>query len=149
MTEGEFAGLVEQLTGVRVLLASAANGAPESAWGDSFFYYDPESTEDQRLPFATIVTHDTPGWDEASHLDRPGAFRVNLAVGRDRVPDAGSDIDYSKIDVLLPHPQYAAQGWVSVVNPGALTDQLVIESVEVAHQRARSRHRPAGSGSSR
>ena len=44
-------------------LSRHTNGAPEIAWGDTFFIYDPErSFEPQhRFPFATIVTKDYPG----------------------------------------------------------------------------------------
>jgi erythromycin esterase-like protein len=55
------------LPGVEQLVASEENGAPEGAWGDRFFYVGP----DRRQPFATIVEHDVPGFDEASQLDRP------------------------------------------------------------------------------
>jgi hypothetical protein len=34
------------------------------------------------LPFATVVTQDYDGWDTASDLNRPGVFRLNIAVGR-------------------------------------------------------------------
>ena len=66
------------LPGVDQLVASEENGSPEGAWGDRFFYVGP----DRRQPFATIVEHDVPGFDEASQLDRPGVFRLNLDLGR-------------------------------------------------------------------
>jgi hypothetical protein len=72
------------LPGVVAVTASEANDAPEVAWGDSFFFYDPEGDEpaDQRLPFATIVTQDYDGFDMASNLNRHGIYRLNLAVGQ-------------------------------------------------------------------
>ena len=76
--------LLGSLDGARVLVGSAEAGTPEVAWGHTFVFYDPDGTGDQKMPFATIVIHDTPGWDEVSDLDRPGAFRVNLAVARHR-----------------------------------------------------------------
>ena len=69
------------------------------------------------MSFATIVTHDTPGWDEVSRLDRLGVFRLNLHVGRNHVPTVSDGIDYGCGGMVLPHPQYARQGWVSIVNP--------------------------------
>lgn len=140
VTETEIRQLLESLEGTRLLIASEENGAPESAWGDTFCFYDPEGTEDQKLPFATIVTRDTPGWDEASRLDPPGRFRVNIAVGRDLVPAVSDAVDYSQADVLLPHPQYGSQGWVSVVNPDLLDKQLET-LIREAHDRAADRHR--------
>jgi len=84
VTETEIISYVGGQSGVVTLTASEENSAPEAAWGDTFCYYDPEGNrpENQRLPFATIVTHDYAGWDTESHLDRQGIFRVNIAVGR-------------------------------------------------------------------
>lgn len=139
MTEDEVLVLLRGLPGVRLFTASADNDAPQVAWGDTFCYYDPEGTEDQKWPFATVVVHDTPGWDEASDLGRPGAFRVNLHVGRAHVPDAPKDIDYSQPDVVLPHPQYAAQGWVAIVSPA--NRELLLQLSSTAHERV-AKNRP-------
>ena len=55
--------------GVEVVRPTDGPGA-----GDTFFFYDPRRDLDptRRLPFATIVTKDYRGWDEASQLHRPG-----------------------------------------------------------------------------
>src|SRR5215470_18919263 len=86
MTEVEIIRSLAGLPGVVTVVASRENRAPEVAWGDSFFFYDPDNADPdrRRLPFATIVTKDYAGFDAASELDRPGVFRLNLAVGRDR-----------------------------------------------------------------
>lgn len=123
------------------MISSEEAGGPQSHWGDTFFFYDPDSSADQTMPFATIVTHDTEGWDEVSDLNRPGAFRVNLAVGRAHQPHVEGDIDYSAEDVVLPHPQYAAQGWIAIVNPGPATAGQLAELAGVAHERAVRRYR--------
>lgn len=140
MTEEEIRDLLGSLHGTRIVIGSAAVGTPESAWGDTFCFYDPDATADQKLPFATIVTRDTAGWDEVSDLDRAGAFRVNLAVGRQHKPDVEKPIDYRVADTVLPHPQYAAQGWVAVINPGTSTAERVRELISVAYGRAVDRH---------
>jgi hypothetical protein len=51
---------------------------------DSFFFYDPkgERQASRCMPFATMVTKDYDGFDTASDLNRPGIFRLNIAVGR-------------------------------------------------------------------
>ena len=83
MTAEEIIAFVASLPGVAAVTASEANGAPEAAWGDSFFFCDPEDdAASRRMPFATIVTQDCDGWDTASDLNRPGVFRLNIAVGR-------------------------------------------------------------------
>ena len=113
-----------------VVTATAESGAPEVAWGDSFIYYDPDDSEaNRKMPFATVVCSDYPGFDTESQLDREGVFRLNIAVGRaayerllDHPPSAHAerhaDYDYAGFDTLIPHPIYAEQGWVSIVNPG-------------------------------
>lgn len=141
MTEDDVREVLSALDGVRVVLGSESAGTPRSHWGDTFCFYDPDVTADQRMPFATIVTHDTLGWDEVSNLDRPGAFRVNLAVGRAHQPDVDGEIDYSEEDVVLPHPQYAAQGWIAIVNPSSARSDQIRELIRVAHGRAVDRHR--------
>ena len=72
--------------GVDVIVASKENGAPEVAWGDSFFIYDPDRNlpEPKRFPFATIVTQDYGDFDNASNLNRPGVFRLNVGSARRR-----------------------------------------------------------------
>src|SRR2546430_15128307 len=66
------------------------------------------------MPFATIVTQDYDGWDTASDLNRPGVFRLNIAVGRTAFekltgyPPGEHDaqavrFDYTALDRLLPH----------------------------------------------
>jgi hypothetical protein len=83
MTEDDIIEFVRGLPDVVATTASEANGAPEGAWGDSFFFYDPiGDAANQLFPFATLVTNDYPGFDEASELSHDGVFRLNIAIGR-------------------------------------------------------------------
>lgn len=106
--------------------------------GDTFLYYDPQRDLDpaHRLPFATIVTKDYGEYDNTSQLDRPGVFRLNIGVSRDTFRalvgyapgEAGTenaDIDYAALDTLMPHPVYAPQLWVCVLNPSSATFESV------------------------
>jgi hypothetical protein len=56
MDEAAIIDYVSGLSGVVTFTASEENDAPASAWGDTFFFYDPEGklAENQRLPFATV-----------------------------------------------------------------------------------------------
>ena len=146
MTPEDITTFVTALPGTVVVVADEAGGAPEVAWGDSFFFYDPDGDEpaDRRMPFATIVTKDYDGFDTASNLDRPGVFRLNIAVGRSAfgqlVGQAG-DVDHAAVDTLIPHPVYAPQAWVAVLNPGPATAELARTLLTDAHARAARRHR--------
>lgn len=142
MTEPEVRSLFERLEDVHVIVASTDLGHPEAAVGDTFCTYAPgDGTEPDKMAFATIVTKNTLGWDEASDLDRPGAFRVNLNVGREHVPALNDEVDHRERDRILPHPQYATQGWVSIIEPGPATDDELVRLLEMAHSRAAARHR--------
>jgi hypothetical protein len=143
--------------GVDVTVASPESGAPEIAWGDSFFFYDPDRTipDDRRFPFATIVTKDYGDFDRASDLNRPSVFRLNIDAGREmyralfgpqpsRPGDSGvvdTGHDFTVLDQLLPHPVYAPQSWVCILNPSAETFQTVVQPILAeAYERAVSRH---------
>ena len=155
MDEEELVRALTHLPGVVTLTAGPENGAPEVAWGDSFFYYDPDDSipADRRMPFATIVVKDYPGFDTASNLDRPGVFRLNLALGRARFAElfgftpaefaAHQDaFDVTALDRVIPHPVYATQGWASVLVPDSQTKDQVAELIAHAHHRAKDRYRP-------
>jgi hypothetical protein len=156
MTEDEVIHLVQSLPGVDTLTASQAGGAPEIAWGDSFFYYSAGdgSPVDRRMPFATIVTKDYTGFDEASDLDRPGVFRLNIAVGRRAFEEMfghspaahaehHTEYDYTALDTFVPHPVYAVQGWASILNPRAENAEKLRSLLAGAHARAKRRKAPA------
>jgi hypothetical protein len=127
------------------------------SWGDSFFFYDPDGdAANRRMPFATVVTNDYDGFDTfdtASNLNRPGVFRLNIAVGRTAFqeligypPAAHADhhahFDYTAFDRVLPHPVYATQAWVSILNPGEATAAQALPLLTDAHTRAARRYRP-------
>ncbi|MGC4759919.1 DUF6194 family protein [Micromonospora trifolii] len=131
------------LPGVEQVVASEEIGSPEAAWGDRFFFVGP----DRRQPFATIVEHDVPGFDEAAQLDRPGVFRLNLDLGRaefERLfgfpPKAFEEhrheFDFARLDTLAPHPGYAQYGFASIVMPGPHLLPEIDRLLAIAYRRA-------------
>ncbi|WP_129843724.1 DUF6194 family protein [Streptomyces sp. RFCAC02] len=154
MSEDEIIAFTGALPGVVAYTADAGGGAPEIAWGDTFFFHDPDGDSPRRMPFATLVTKDYPGFDTESDLDRPGVFRLNVAVGRTvfeqlmGYPPAAHQgrharFDYTVTDLLLPHPCYAAQGWVCVLNPARNTGEQARSLLAGARARAVRRPRRA------
>ncbi|WP_024803881.1 DUF6194 family protein [Nocardia sp. BMG51109] len=147
MNIDEIIDFVRALGGVLVLRPGPGDGSPEIAWGDTFFYYAPDGVVPAAQPFATIVTKDYPG-DGGSRLDRPGAFRVNIAAGKDAFvrwvghdPRATpADGDRGAEDVLMAHPVYGAAAWLAVVNPGDRTAAPIRELLRAAHDRARAQY---------
>lgn len=136
----EIIDTVRAFDGVLVVIPDAESGLPELAWGDVFLYYAPDGVMPERTqPYATIVTKNYPD-DEASELDQPDRFRVNIHVDREQVAsltDAGAEPAAS--DTFVRHPLYGAAGWVSVVNPGPVTSERMIALLRDAHEAARTR----------
>jgi hypothetical protein len=130
--------------GVDIDVASEEAGAPEVAWGDTFFIYDPDHTLEstRRFPFATIVTKDYGDFDNASNLNRSGIFRLNIGVSKETHQSlfgAGGEYDFTALDKLMPHPVYGRNHWVCVLNPSASTFEtaspLLAEAYDIAVKR--------------
>ena len=111
------------------------------AW---FFSLDPV----RHFPnFATIVTNDD--HDEASNLSREGVWRLNIGLGKgsfERLvgdqPKGGREPDYTALDTLLPHPVYAAQRFVAILNPSAQSFETLLKPLlAVAYERVERQHR--------
>jgi uncharacterized protein DUF6194 len=142
LTVEEVRAYVEGLGQVLTLAPRPGDGTPEIAWGDLFFYLSPDGVLPPGQPFATVVTKDYPG-EPPSGLDRSGAFRVNVGASRDEVATwtgASAGTPAATPDVVLPHPTYAAQGWLCVVDPGPRSSEALRTLLASAHARARARH---------
>jgi hypothetical protein len=149
MTMDEIVTFIGSLEGVLTLKPVPGDGSPEISWGDMFFYYAPDGAVPARTqPFATVVTKNYPG-DDASRLDRPDAFRVNVSagkeafvrwIGREPREPATTDVDPSTVDTVIAHPVYGTVGWLAVVNPGPRTDGPIRELLRDAYDVARSRY---------
>ena len=111
----------------------------EENFGYSFFFVG----DDRRLPFVTIAASDNE-YDNVSNLNREGVFRINIGVSKETfdllVADPlDGDIDYSALNVFLPHPHYSRQHFVCILNPAGdnaeKTKQLIAEAHSIAEQR--------------
>ena len=137
--------IANTFAGVDVVVASSENGAPEIAWGDSFFIYDPDRNLDEtrRFPFATIVIQDYGDFDNASNLDRPGVFRLNIGVSKATYaklfPGDAGDYAFAALDRLMPHPVYGPNHFVCVLNPGESTFESIKPLLKEAHSIAMKR----------
>ncbi len=109
--------------------------------GYRFFFYG----AGRMLPFATIATADSDYERISNHL-RPGLIRLNIGVSRptfrllfgaDRADV--SHYDYTALDLIMPHPDYAAQNWICVLNPSEATFEKVRTFLAEAYELARVR----------
>ena len=107
------------------------------AWGDSFFFYNPDRTSPDEIYFATLKSNDDE-YDNLSQLNRPGVFRLNIGISKatyrtlfGALARAASDAmgkpadDFTVVDQLLPHPVYGKQHWICVLNPSAATFETI------------------------
>jgi hypothetical protein len=95
------------------------------AWGDTFFYYNPDRAQPDEFYFATLKGQDD-DYDRASDLNRPSVFRLNIGIGKATYrslfgDDGAGEYDYTALDQLMPHPVYGRMYWVCVLNPSAAT----------------------------
>ncbi len=141
----DLADRIAALPGVQVLVGEGPD-IPPSMVGARFFY----AGDDRRMPFATIVEHDTPGGDEESALHRPGTYRLNLQLGREgfrqcfghlprELAGRRGEIDFTALDVLVPHPVYGDQGWGAITSPTRAQLPRIERILRTAHARAESR----------
>ncbi len=123
------------------------------SWGEHALFYNPGGELPRGAYFLTVKTRDG-GHDRAAALDRPGVYRVNFGVSKttyeerfgpppERPPKGGvvdTGHDFSREDVLLPHPVYAWAGWVCVLSPAAETLESLWPLVDEAYERAVARY---------
>ena len=120
---------------VRYIRERYPDAVVASAMGATFF-----SCDESNWPnFATLVTTDEHDTGPVSNLARPGVFRLNISLSRDRFAELVGkqrDPDFAALDVLMPHPVYAAQHWACILNPRAETfDRVIKPLLDEAHQR--------------
>jgi hypothetical protein len=114
-----------------------------SALNATFFSLD----ESHWPNFATIVTTDEHDMGNPSDLAREGVFRLNIGVGKatfERLVGSIEEPDYAALDRILPHPVYAKQRWIGILNPSCRTfDEAVKPLIAEAYERlAKQRRRP-------
>lgn len=128
---------------VEEYVASLEDVQREENFGYIFFFVG----EDHRVPFMTIAQSDNE-YDKVSNLDREGVFRLNIGVSRETFESllAGSpaeNVDYTALNVFLPHPDYAKQHFVCILNPSqeneAVTKRLIVEAHSIAATRLQRR----------
>src|SRR5205085_1378573 len=126
---------------VRYITDTFPNVETATNFGYTFFFYG----SDHRLPFATLASSDN-DYDRVSNLDRPEVFRLNIGVSKETFRSLfGADAihpakyDFTMEDKIMPHPHYAAQHFVCVLNPGEATlikvRELLAEAYELAARR--------------
>src|SRR5689334_13499091 len=125
------------------------------AYGYTMFFY----RSDRIVSFATIISSDY-DYDHVSNLDRPGVYRLNIGVSRQTFEllfgIAKVDVnnyDFTALDVIMPHPEYASQHYICVLSPGDETFETKIrpmlrEAYELAARKFNRRNKTNESSNS-
>ncbi|MCW3464486.1 DUF6194 family protein [Chitinophaga nivalis] len=108
------------------------------SFGYIFFFYG----ADQVLPFVTIATADNE-YDHQSNLNREGVFRVNIGLSKNTFHQLFTDLttvwDYTTLNSFMPHPDYAAQHFICILNPDENKLPATIRYIAEAHGVAKER----------
>lgn len=131
------------------ILKTYRNVVPSDAWGERSFFVNPNSLLPRGAYFATIKSKDGEN-DRASRLDRAGVFRLNIGLPRTefaklfsgvfRRPAKGGVVsgtyDFSRRNVVLPHPVYGWMNWIAVLNPDSRLWKKCAPLLDAAYQKS-------------
>ncbi len=116
--------------------------------GYTFFFYCSE----RMVAFATIASTGNE-YETISDLDRPGVYRLNIGVSRETFESLFgpanrldlSKYDFTALDVIMPHPDYARQHFICVLSPSDATFEkmrgYLAEAYDIAAQKFARRNK--------
>ena len=118
-----------------------------TAYGYNMFFYK----SDRKLSFATLISSDYE-YDHISNLNRPGAYRLNIGVSKQTFQSLFgandvnvNDYDFTTLDVIMPHPEYAQYHFICVLSPSEATFEkvrpLLAEAYDIAARRYASQNK--------
>ncbi len=116
-------------------------------FGYTMFFYK----SDRKLSFATFISADYE-YDRYSDLNRPGVYRLNIGIskptfqslfGKDEINV--QEYDFTALDVIIPHPEYASYHFICVLSPSKATFErirpLLAEAYDIAVRRFNSQNK--------
>ena len=96
--------------------------------------------------FATIASNGNE-YEQISKLDRAGVYRLNIGVSRETFRSLfgtkkinPGDYDFTRLDTLLPHPDYSSQFFLCVLSPSEATFETVRPMLAEAYDIAMNRY---------
>lgn len=124
---------------VETFVTELANVQQSENFGYIFYFVG----DDHRLPFVTIANSDNE-YDSVSNLNREGVFRINIGVSRETFKQligefSPESVDYTALNAFLPHPDYAAQNFICILNPSSANVAATKKLIEEAHAIATTR----------
>lgn len=124
---------------VEAFIAALPHVEVTENFGYKFFFVGDE----RMLPFATIANTDSE-YDNKSQLDRDGVYRLNIGVSKGTFHRAVGHIpvegcDFTQLNTLLPHPDYAKQSFLCILCPDGDMLAQTLELLQEAHSIAQGR----------
>ncbi len=103
---------------------------PKSSWGETALFYNPGKKLPNGVYFCTIKEKDGEN-DTSSNLNRSEVFRLSIGVlqksyikyfgekpsRRQKGCIVTTGHDFTKTNILMPHPVYAWMSWVCILSP--------------------------------
>lgn len=125
---------------VTAFVSGLENVQQTENFGYTFFFIG----DDQMVPFTTIA-HTDNEYETISNLSRAGVFRINIGVSRQTfntlIGEATSEpIDYTVLNTFLPHPDYAQQNFICILNPASANIERTKQLITEAHTLALARY---------
>lgn len=131
---------------INKITSSLPGVAPKRSWGETALFYNPGNKLPNGVYFCTIKENDGDN-DKSSNLSRIDIYRLSIGVPKERYarefgekpprPAKGGIVDtghdFTKINVLMPHPIYAWMSWVCVLSPSDETFAKLYPLIEEAH----------------
>ncbi|MDF3131249.1 DUF6194 family protein [Kiritimatiellaeota bacterium B1221] len=112
-------------------------------FGYALFFY----RTDQMTPFVSIADTDNE-YDDVSDLNREGVFRLNIGIESDTyqklIAQKDDETDYTQKNVFIPHPHYAAQKFICILNPEGDQFEETKRLIREAHELAKRRYSERG-----
>ena len=118
-----------------------------TTYGYNMFFY----RSDRKLAFATLISSDF-DYDHISNLNRPGVYRLNIGVSKQTFQSLFgteevnlNDYEFTALDVIMPHPEYAQYQFICVLSPSEATFEkirsLLAEAYDIAARRYASQNK--------
>ena len=122
---------------------------PKSSWGETSLFYNPGNRLPNGVYVCTIKEKDGAN-DKASHLDRPGVFRVSIGLlphtynalfgQKPSRPAKGCVVctghNYAALNELTPHPIYGWMSWAQILSPTEHEFDRIFPLIVEAHSSA-------------
>lgn len=122
---------------------------PKNSWGETSLFYNPGKKLPNGVYFCTIKENDGEN-DTSSNLSRDTVFRLSIGVSKEIYiksfgekpmrPHKGGIVEtghnFTKVNILMPHPVYAWMSWVCILSPTKETFQVIYPLIIEAHANA-------------